>query len=40
MPHMACLTLKKHKRIMIRKQDGGGEERVEKENANSCSEYY
>jgi hypothetical protein len=37
---IACLTLKKQKRIIIRKQDRGGEESVGKENANSCSEYY
>jgi hypothetical protein len=40
MPDIACLTLKKQKGIIIGKQDRRDEERVEKENANSCSEYY
>jgi hypothetical protein len=40
MPDIARMTLKKHKRIIIRKQDREYEERIEKENANSCSEYY
>jgi hypothetical protein len=40
MPDIASLTVEKHKRIIIRKQNREGEERVKKENANSCSEYY